>query len=111
MDATHKSLGLGDLPQGVIVDYLARSLSAMYAHLGGLQWVVSFDVRRHASVITYMGWAGIVFSVVILVIDIQLGLPLSWTLSEGPVVFAVCVVILALLAKTKASSASSSDAS
>jgi uncharacterized protein (DUF4213/DUF364 family) len=57
-----------------------------------------------------MAWAGIVFSVVILVVDLQLGLPLSWVLSEGPFILVLCAAILVLLAKVKAGDTSSSQA-
>lgn len=96
MDAVHQWLGLGPLPEGVIVDYLARSLSAFYVFLGGLQWVVSCDVRRYRNVIAYLAWAAILFSIVVTVIDLQLGLPLCWTLGEGPPTLALGVIVLVL---------------
>ena len=34
MAATHRWLGLGEMPTGPIVEYLARSLSAFYAIMG-----------------------------------------------------------------------------
>ena len=34
MAATHRWLGLGEMPTGPVVEYLARSLSAFYAFLG-----------------------------------------------------------------------------
>ncbi|MHC4716217.1 MAG: hypothetical protein ACYS5V_04550, partial [Planctomycetota bacterium] len=62
MDACHQRLGLGALPDGPIVPYLARSLSAFYAFFGGLCIVVSFDVRRHGPTITYIGVTHVVFA-------------------------------------------------
>jgi len=105
MDAVHQWLGLGPLPEGAIVDYLARSLSAFYAFLGGLQWVVSYDVRRHSNVITYLAWTAILFGIVVTVIDLQLGLPLYWTLGEGPPTLALGVIVLVLQARVKAADA------
>jgi len=96
MDAVHRWIGLGPLPEGVIVDYLARSLSAFYVFLGGLQWIVSCDVRRYRNVIAYLAWAAILFSIVVTVIDLQLGLPLCWTLGEGPPTLALGVIVLVL---------------
>ena len=36
MAATHRWLGLGEMPTGPVVEYLARSLSAFYALFGAL---------------------------------------------------------------------------
>ena len=40
MAATHRWLGLGEMPTGPVVEYLARSLSAFYALVGALCLVV-----------------------------------------------------------------------
>ncbi|MHC4740967.1 MAG: hypothetical protein ACYS8Z_03590 [Planctomycetota bacterium] len=84
MDVIHRWLGMGPLPSDPIVGYLARSTSAFYAIFGGLFWVISFDIRRHSRVLCYVGAAAVVFGAALLVIDVVEGLPLHWTLSEGP---------------------------
>lgn len=99
MAVTHDWLGLGRFPEGPIVEYLARSLSAFYAMLGGLLWLVASDVRRYAGAITYAAVAGIVFAVMILVVDVSIGMPLHWTLQEGPYVLLVSVAVLLLQRK------------
>jgi hypothetical protein len=38
MAATHRWLGLGEMPTGPVVEYLSRSLSAFYALMGALAW-------------------------------------------------------------------------
>ena len=58
MAAIHEWLGLGNFPEGIIVDYLARSLSAFYAIMGILcRWPHShpsaasrFSIHRCAAV-------------------------------------------------------------
>ncbi|MCX6898217.1 MAG: hypothetical protein NT105_05910 [Verrucomicrobia bacterium] len=102
MAATHEMIGLGKFPDGAIVDYLARSVSALYAFHGGLLWLLARDVRRHAAIIAYVAVAGIAFSVFILALDVSLGLPVWWILGEGPSVFVISLVVLALLAKERA---------
>ena len=44
MAATHRWLGLGEMPTGPVVEYLARSLSAFYAVMGALCLVVAADL-------------------------------------------------------------------
>ena len=94
MVTIHAELGLGTLPDAPIVGYLARSTSAFYAVEGGLFWVISFDVVRHRPVLRYLGAATALFGLVLLAVDGLEGLPLSWTLWEGPF---VCVFGLAVL--------------
>ncbi|MCB1125506.1 MAG: hypothetical protein KDM81_03345 [Verrucomicrobiae bacterium] len=94
MDATHRWLGLGEMPSGPIVGYLTRTLSAFYALLGGLLWVLSFDLKRHLPVLRYVAWAMIGFGGIALIVDWQVGLPWHWTVFEGPMVIAFGKVIL-----------------
>lgn len=103
MAVTHDWLGVrGGFPDGPIVEYLARSLSAFYAMSGGALWVAASDVRRYAAMIRYMGIVGLAFGVVILVIDVAIELPWHWTLQEGPFVLAFSVAVLTLLEKSGA---------
>ena len=84
MDAIHQGLGMGKLPDAPIVGYLARSASAFYAILGGLLWTVSFDLRRHRLVLGYIGVAVVLFGVAMLAVDFGQGMPIWWSLAEGP---------------------------
>jgi hypothetical protein len=89
MSSIHAALGLGELPDDPIVGYLARSLSAFYAMIGGVFWVVSFDLVRHRPLLLYIGPAIALLGVALLFVDLHEGLPLAWTVWEGPF---VCVV-------------------
>ena len=84
MDATHRWLGLGALPDVPIVAYLARSTSAFYAMSGGLMWVVASDLRRYAHLVRWLGLVTIAFGCALVAIDWTAGLPSYWTLTEGP---------------------------
>ena len=84
MDVIHQGLGLGRLPDAPIVGYLARSASAFYAILGGLFWTISFDLHRHRLVLGYVGSAAVLFGVAMLAADFAVGMPIWWSLSEGP---------------------------
>ena len=96
MNAIHKWLGLGQLPAEPIVGYLARSTSAFYAMLGALLWVVSFDLVRHRLILRFLGVAIIVFGVMLLAVDFIEGMPLWWSLWEGPINMAFGTIILIL---------------
>ena len=96
MNAIHQWLGMGQLPAEPIVGYLARSTSAFYALLGGLFWVASFDLHRHRMVLCYLGIVIVIFGVALLVVDLLEGMPLWWTIGEGPFNIVFGVVILAL---------------
>ncbi len=103
MDACHAWLGLGPLPQGPIVEYLARSTSALYAMMGGLVWLAAGDPRRYERVIAYLAAIVAVLGVVIGVVDLRLGMPLLWTLGEGPGTVLMGLVLRILLARARAS--------
>ena len=96
MDAIHQWLGMGELPEVPVVGYLARSTSAFYALLGGLLWMLSFDLRRHRAVLCYLGAAIILFGLILLGVDLLEGMPLFWSLWEAPIDVAFGIVILLL---------------
>lgn len=101
MAAIHESLGLGAFPEGPVVEYLARSLSAFYAFHGGLSLVLSTDVRRYALVVTYVAATATAFGVLAIVVDVSLGMPWWWTAMEGPFLLVYGPVLLALLARVR----------
>src|SRR5947209_5572660 len=69
MAATHRWLGLGEMPTGPIVEYLARSLSAFYALVGALCLVMASDLDRYRPLVRFFGVClallGIVFTGVV----------------------------------------------
>lgn len=96
MNDIHQWLGLGPLPDEPIVGYLARSISAFYALLGGLLWTLSFAPHQHRTVLCYLGAAFVCFGLTLLGVDWVEGLPRFWRLGEGPIVIAFGIVILQL---------------
>jgi hypothetical protein len=94
MNAVHQWLGMGPLPAQPIVGYLARSLSAFYAILGGLLWVVSFDLRRHRVVLQYIGLAVVILGITLGVVDFTEGMPRFWRFAEGPLNVVLGLIIL-----------------
>lgn len=97
MAASHKKLGLGEFPASPLVDYLTRSVSALYGIHGGLYLVIARDLRRYAGVLAYVASMNIVFGLLMVGIDLNAGLPWYWTLGEGPPVLAFGVLLLIML--------------
>ena len=96
MAATHRWLGLGEFPATPLMDYLTRSLSAMYGFHGGLMLLVSINVRRYAAVVTYLAVMYVLLGLLLLAVDIHAGLPWLWTLGEGPPIAAMGLLLLYL---------------
>ena len=107
MEEIHTWLGLGIFPDTPIVWYLARSTSAFYAMMGGLYWLASYDMGRQRRLLLFLGWWTVVLGVMLCGIDLWVGLPLSWTLSEGPMVILMGVAMLYLISRMANTHASS----
>ncbi len=101
MDAIHRQLGMGQLPDAPIVHYLTRSASLLYAYHGALILFVSLDLRRYLPVVKCLAWLGVTFGAAMLAIDLVSGMPAFWTLGEGMFIVALCGAILALAARVK----------
>ena len=101
MNEIHQYLGMGELAHQPVVGYLARSTSAFYAIMGGLFWLISFDLQRYERVVNYLGVIFIVFGVAFFIIDWVEGMPLFWRNCEGPfvIVFGIVIIYLNLNAK------------
>jgi hypothetical protein len=97
MKAINDALGLAPLPDTPLLNYLTRSISALYVYQGALNLILSFDIRRHRPLIVFVAWANVTLGVFLLVLDPLAGMPLYWTLLEGPVVLAAGAVMLWLL--------------
>ncbi len=97
MAATHRWLGLGEMPTGPVVEYLARSVSAFYALFGALCLAVAADLERNRPLVRFLGLAFALLSLVLLAVDLAAGMPWWWSASEGPggVVFGVLLFFLA----------------
>ena len=85
MGGIHEHLGLGSIPEGKIVSYLARSLSGFYAINGVVLLYISFDLKYYWSLLKLFVAIFIVMGFTLTILDLSLGMPFSWTMSEGPV--------------------------
>ena len=73
--STHRWLGLGEMPTGPVVEYLARSLSAFYAIMGALCLVLTTDLERYRPLVLFLGVAFALMSLVVLGVDLAAGMP------------------------------------
>jgi hypothetical protein len=107
MVATHRWLGLGEMPTGPVVEYLARSVSAFYALFGALFLVIASDLERYRPVVRFLGVGLALVSLVLLGVDLGAGMPWWWSVSEGPggVVFGALMFVLARPGFSKGGSA------
>ena len=83
MAAAHAWLGLGPMPEGPLVGYLARSASALYALHGAAVFFISFDVRRYWRLITFLAAVALLHGAIMLGIDLAERMPMWWTSVEG----------------------------
>jgi hypothetical protein len=104
MMAIHRQLGMGELPQGPIVGYLTRSLSAIYALHGALLLFLSFDVRRFLPVVKCIVLLCIALGAGLLLLDIAVGMPPGWIIGEGPFLIAYYGFLFWLTTKIKGDS-------
>ena len=84
MAATHRWLGLGEMPTGPIVEYLAHSLSAFYALVGALCLVMASDLDRYRPLVRFFGVCLALLGIVLTGVDLAAGMPWWWTALEGP---------------------------
>lgn len=98
MEWGHVWAGLGEIPEGPLVGYLARSASALYGLHGAMILFISFDVRRYWRLITFLAVAALVHGAVMFGIDVAEGMPRWWTTVEGAGFAATGAVVLLLQA-------------
>lgn len=96
MASTHRWLGLGEFPRAPVVDYLARSIAALYGFHGVLLLLISADPIRYRAIVSYVAVMNITFGLMLIAIDIHAGMPSWWTIGEGPPIVAFGIVVAAL---------------
>jgi hypothetical protein len=92
----HAWAGLGTLPEIPVVGYLARSASLLYALHGAVVLFISFDLVRYWRFITFLAAVACVHGALLLGIDLAEGMPLWWTILEGPAIVVAGIVVLGL---------------
>jgi hypothetical protein len=83
MSAINDALGLGPFADVPLMQYLARSESALYVSMGGSYWFMSNDVRRYLPLLRFTVPLMAIFDVTVILLDVQIGMPLLWTVGEA----------------------------
>lgn len=99
MGVVHERLGMGALPDKPIVEYLARSTSALCALYGGLTLVLATDVRRYAAIIRFQAIGMMALSAVGAVLGLKGGMPAWWMMGDAGSVWLFCGAMLVLQRK------------
>ena len=102
MVRTHAWLGLGEFPRSPIVDYLTRSVAALYGFHGCLLLIIATDPVRYRALVWYAAAMNILFGIIIIAIDLHAGMPMFWTVAEGPPIMALGVALAVLNSKQPA---------
>jgi len=84
MASVHEFLGLRKMPEGPIVEYIARSLSALYALLGCWIFYLSGRVPTQLGFVRLFGVLFTIFGMVLWWIGVKSAMPITWVLLEGP---------------------------
>jgi hypothetical protein len=93
MARTHEAVGLGPFPRAPVVDYLARSIAALYGFHGVLLLTVARDPIALRPIVSYVAFVNVCFGAILLGIDLHSGMPMWWTLGEGPPIAALGVAL------------------
>jgi hypothetical protein len=102
MASTHRFLGLGEFPRTPIVDYLTRSIAALYGFHGGLLLIVAGDPYRYKRIVQYLALVNVGFGLTVLAIDLRAGMPALWTLGEGPPMIGLGILVWMLIQRASA---------
>jgi hypothetical protein len=98
MASTHERLGMGEFPRMPVVDYLTRSIAALYGFHGVFVWMVARDPVRYRAFVWYVAVMNVAFGVMILAINLHAGMPAYWTAVEGPSIILFGLAIAAAAA-------------
>ncbi|MFC1494039.1 hypothetical protein ACFL6W_02055 [Thermodesulfobacteriota bacterium] len=96
MARIHQQIGLGNLPNAPILDYLARSVSLFYAMHGVIAIYISFNLMRYLQILKLLCYLGFLFGIALFIIDIKAPMPAYWAFTEGPIILSLNLAIYIL---------------
>ena len=90
----HSKLGLGEMTQQTIVEYLARSCSMLYFIHGLVLAYVSLNMRKYWEMVRFLAFLHLLLGAFVLGIDLKSGMPAYWTVAEGGGIMLFSCVLL-----------------
>ncbi len=94
MAEIHARLGLGEMPKPKIVEYLARSCTMLYFIHGLVLGYVSLDMRKYWEFVRFLAILHLLLGAFVFGIDLKSGMPVYWTIAEGPAIMAFACCLL-----------------
>ena len=91
-----EAVTLGKLQYTPLMNYLIRTLSAMYTIVGAICFYVAYDVKRYLMLIRLLGCIAIISGIGVTILDAVLGFPWLWTALEGPITIILGAVLIGL---------------
>ncbi len=84
MVASHAWLGMGQMPEGPVLMFLIRQASYTYGMHGISLWIIASDARRFRPLLVLNGISFLLAGPVFFIIDYTAGMPMWWTVADGP---------------------------
>lgn len=97
MEAGNDAMGLGPFQRSPLMEYLTRTLAAVYGFMGVLTLYVGLNLRRYLDFVAIMGRLTILLGVLLTGVDFWAGMPASWTWGEGPPTILIGMAFLYLV--------------
>ena len=66
----------------------------MYAMHGALLFFISWDIRHYLPVVKFVVVLTIFFGLSLTALDVVVGMPMFWTVCEGPILFLLYGILL-----------------
>lgn len=96
METSHLWLGLGEMPDGPVINFMIRQASYVYGMHGVSLWILASDVVRFRPLVRFNGISFLLAAPIFFLIDYSAGIPLWWTVSDtlGCLFFGVALLWL-----------------
>jgi hypothetical protein len=103
MAATHRWMGLGEMPQGAVFDSVMRQVSFTYGIHGVALWLIAADVIRYRPLVILTAVGYLVAAPLFVTVDLLNGMPAAWVAGNGGSCLVIGVLLSALLVVERAS--------
>lgn len=97
MAATHRWMGLGDMPPGPVFDSVMRQVSFTYGIHGVALWIVAADVVRYRPFVILTAVGYLLAAPVFVAVDLLNEMPWAWVAGNGGSCLLIGVLLTVLL--------------